>query len=499
MPSVRSVHETLTDLVLAQEQIIHSVKKRISETERSEQEAAHAIEAQVKTLVLVGDDGRYAALTRASKRSGKTDFSRQVQEWTAQDEINRKQRAEIEAQAGTRETVAAAEQASRAELEQVIKPALRELSAEISAFDATMQKIEAHNAKYKTLPITKENHASFDKFSLWNFILWCTRISPAAHNAYKTLHAYKKEHGKDYYDVADKIVKQREAKKNAETLNVQETAKHDSLAQTLQKMDSLDSAHKGPEKIAALIRKEIYDLLVGSDHFQDYPFPDCLAHEIEGNETQAILSSLRTIGTLKQKEKSEKSKLKGYTALLNDLQKPLQKVTRAASIVPAARTHIDLDDLERYAKNFNKSMDANSGHSRYTGFDFTRLYADIDRAVDEYEEEQRRIAEEQRRREEEDRRQRAALAALAAATAAANSSARSSNSNNSGSWGISNSDSRETGRSSGLDDVFNQGSNGVSDASARNDDVFSGGAGISDSSGNDDIAGGSDGIKDPEP
>ena len=45
MPTVRIVHETLSDLIAAQERLVQSVRDQISTLEKNKKEAAHAVEA----------------------------------------------------------------------------------------------------------------------------------------------------------------------------------------------------------------------------------------------------------------------------------------------------------------------------------------------------------------------------------------------------------------------------------------------------------------------
>lgn len=476
MPSIRNIHATLNSFVELQSDVVSAFNAELQNLETDIRSSARTLSQHAEALVLVENNERYAALTRAARKSGSGEnLSALVEAWTQQDLANREERKALDKTWGALQEVAQKSSVLRTEISEINK-ALEEISPEVRAFEETTQKIKEHNRKYPSSPITEENHDAYEKFSLGRWCLWALRFGMyGPHKAYQLISAYDKKYG-DYYEDAQQAVINKENEKKLQAQVAEKEKAAEQLETVMQKMQSLDGSYKGAEKIAndvramvvALYRKEGFAEAVFGEIADDHARLALLAQ----GKLHAFAKILEVLSSQKQQAETTLRNMKeplvlmeGRTAAIGDnqlfvditgMEGMLQQAAKASrqTIREAQRARDAVDDYAlpqtepaQHLQDVSRILMSNAKitvqDNRLT-FDLSALKSGIKQAIEVYEAEQRRIAEERRRREEEARRvQEAALAAARAAARAAEArrsasiSSRSSSSIGGGFGGIS--------------------------------------------------------------
>ncbi len=452
MPSIRTLKQTIETFIETQSSAVNSLNNAVNNIQTDKNSATRVLDSNVTALVVADDAGRYSALTRAAEGQGANyNFNNVVANWTQQDEINRKERAELGEKWGTRQSVASKTAEIKANVE-LHDEALSKISPEIGQFDETTKAIRAHNEKYAKRPsvqITVENHDSFETLGggnaskIKNFFKATWRLMQAAvgflgpYRAVKVMSKYNKQYG-DYFEDATDIGGLRENEKKIKADRAEHQKSYEQFYAIGSRMDTLDHSYKGPEGIAQGIRSLVKGLLLKSEGFVQG-----LLNELPGENAQAAALSTIKIAFLSQLESKGAAQLTHAESTLAQIRSPLKELSDAVGRVGSETVDFPTSTIEANiatasktsrtnARNLNDASDAVDGYTAAVGtsvaemtakvqsrgavqlegnqllLDFTSLERSVNSRVAAYEAEQarlRRIAEEEaaaaRRRQQE--------------------------------------------------------------------------------------------------
>lgn len=497
--TVRSVKNTLSEIIDRQESVVRFIDAEINQLETEEREEYQELLSLVRTTVLEADDERYAQLTAAAEKAGVgRNFTDLVASWRAEDTKNREERSSLHDKWGTRAHVAEEAGDAKEELE-IVTSALTEVGNETTAFDEATVKIEAHNERYADKPqhhITEENHDDYEKWKLGRFLVWCVTFGNwAPHNAHRAIGDYDKEYG-DYFEDAANIAKLRENQAQLGVRKGELSEEFNTLSGIGNRMDTLDKTFKGPGGIANGVRSIVKDIVLESAEFAQ-----ALGQEIGTEATHKIPVTVAKYAVFQQLQKALEDQKKEAKRTLSDLEEPMDLLERACWNVGNESIYFDMssidDAVSRTARISRSSVhkvqaarEAIDAYEAAPGTSYYEMKSEISKKADvdlkdndldvnmmglvsavqqEIREYERRRAEERRRAAEARRRRQEALQDTFDSI---------SSHSKSGGGGLP-----------GLDNVFG-GSDGIS---RGNDDIFGGSGGIS--RGNDNIFGGNNGIK----
>lgn len=389
--TVRSVKNTLEEIIDRQESVIRTINAEINQLETEEREEYQELLALVRATVLEADDQRYAELTAAAEAAGVgRNFTQLVAQWREDDTENREERSDLQGKWGTREHVAAETSDAREELG-VITEALTEVAKETSAFDEATVKIQAHNERYSEKPqhhITEENHDDYEKFKLGRFLIWCVLFGNyAPHNAHRAIGDYDKEFG-DYFEDAAKIAQVRE---NQEKLGIRQgelKEEFNTLSGIGNRMDTLDNTYRGPGGIARDVRSIVKDIVLQSSEFAQ-----ALGQEIGTEATLQIPVTVAKYAVFQELQNVLAEQKKEAQRTLRDLKSPISMLEQAVWKVGNESIYFDMssidDAVSRTARisrsSVNKVQSAREKIDAYQatpGTSFYEMKSEISRKAD---------------------------------------------------------------------------------------------------------------------
>lgn len=434
MSSIRSIHTNLEALIEDQGVIVKSLSAEVAKINTAAQEKLNEARRLVREMIPTGDDAVYAEITDTVRQAGaQYDFPAMVAAWREEDTKNRDEKAALIAQRGTRAQVASKEAVVREELS-VMTEALGDIGPEITMFDETTAKIEQHNQKYPKVQITEGSHDDYENWKFWRWVGYYTFINRAPHHAYLTIGDYTKKYG-DYYEDARDIAKLRE---NQERLNTEAAAKQAELATITgigQRMDTLDSTYRGPEKIADEVRSRVYDFLLKDDDFTDILFDK--SGSAVGRAAALCVAQAQALGSLKTQFSVYH---KHAVNTRESLNAPMDVLSGALYNVGSNSIWYDLSETERALDIAGKRSreavregqairEAITAYTPVTGYSYRASLSDLvgktamttqsNAQSFDFSGLERKVREEVREYEEEQERQRRAREAAAAAAAAA--------------------------------------------------------------------------------
>ncbi len=422
MPTIRSLHNSLENLIEGQAATVKTLSAEMAKLSSAAHDKLTEARENIKTLIPADDDATFAQIgALVQQAGGKYDFPAMVATWRAEDAQNRAENKDLIAQWGDRKVVAQKTAVAQEELG-IITEALGHVAPEIDAFDETTNRIAAHNAKYPKLQISEGPHDNYEEWRFWRWVGYYTFINRAPHHAYLAIGDYTKKYG-DYYEDAADIAKLRE---NQEKLTVQQAEKQTELATITaigERMDTLERTFKGPLGIVSEIRSRVYNFLTSDDDFTDILY--------NGQSHPAARQAALCVGQSQTLEmvKANLSHYHQHAAnTLTSLKAPMDTLQSALHNVGSETVWFDIAQIEnnldaaarlsrqaaREAQNRREEIITFTPEAQETyratlgrliaktpleteqnglSFDFSSLERKVRDAVEEYEAEQRRQRE----------------------------------------------------------------------------------------------------------
>lgn len=341
MPTIHSLHHNISSLVSDQENTVSTLGQQINNVRSAKERASSAVATATQTLVITGNNDRYAELSHAAQSASKKyDFTATVQEWTRQDTANRAEKAGLEKEWGSKSAVQQKSSTLGAAIGE-IATALSHISPELDKFDHTMKAIDGHNAKYPKSPITEANHDDFEKFKFGRWCMWVLKFgNHAPQKAYKIISAYDKLYG-DLYEDARTVETHRANEKRLEAEQAEKQAAKNELDGVARHMNTLDSAYRGPEGIAQSIRGTVASLILN-----DVGFAQALLNDVKTPEAVTAVTAGAKARNLAELEASLTAPYKHADATLDALRDPISELSRGNNVVGSDTVRFDMDGLE---------------------------------------------------------------------------------------------------------------------------------------------------------